>query len=157
VATLVVVLAAASTCIFLLARARSLESMVHSVRVPAPAAAPGSGSAPDVPSAWELSLPGLPEGAAVYVDSTLHPERPVVLDRGSAPRSIRIEAPGYDPWQDRIVVDSDLVLGVTMILTPPPADEPAKKPARKPRIETGDAEPVPAEPVRIDQTYPGQP
>jgi hypothetical protein len=83
-----------------------------------------------MPVVWEVQLGELPPGAEVYVEGTLHPERPLILQGHESPYLIRVEAEGYVSWEQKVQVHSDLVLSVPM-LTYEEAAELAAKMAKK--------------------------
>ncbi len=154
----VLLLVAAAAGWYAYRETRSLESLARSVEARASShAAPARPPAPEAPppATWTLTLEGLPGESSVYVDSALHPERPVVLLESPEPRNIRIEAEGHETWQRQVVIGSDVTLHVSMIPAPEPAI--AKKHASKKRAKKA---PEPEEPAgepasRIDKTYPG--
>ena len=121
-------------------QAPALEEEAHEVaEVPA--------SVGDVDVTWKVTLSGLPDGADVYVDHVLHPERPVVVRGAKTAFGFRVTARGFKPWERQIAVRSDLTLEVSM--TPLEAAEPAKKGGKKPK---GKAQPSKG---KIERTFPG--
>jgi len=100
------------------------------------------------PATWQVSLTGLPDGAEVYVDGTLHPERPVLVADAGGPRKFRIAAEGYVDWERQVSVHDDLSVPVHMKPAPPPGEEIVEKPGKKP-------EETPGTKKKIDTTYPG--
>jgi hypothetical protein len=121
---------------------------------------------PPPPKKWELRLEGLPEGARVSVDGALHPERPIVLDETSHPRRLRVEAAGFETWEEEVAVYSDVTLSVTLSPDVPEEPEivaetarhPAKKASTKPPVKAATEKPA-EEPAskstKIDMDYPG--
>jgi serine/threonine-protein kinase len=130
----------------------------------APATAPPpveETAGPPAPVFLRVDLAGLPEGAEVYVDGTLHPERPLHVAEGAGPREIRITAVGYEPWERQVAIHADLGLTVQMAgivhveeeEEEEGADRP-KKPGRKDKgKEPGEVKPD--KPSKIDTEYPG--
>jgi serine/threonine protein kinase len=96
-----------------------------------------------------LTIADAPEGAVVYVDGVLHPERPVSLLKQEQAVTIRVEASGFEPWEEAVAVKTDTNLAVRMNTIPaedePPAeDEDAtksktkSKPGDKKKSKTGE-------------------
>lgn len=65
-----------------------------------------------------LTIQDAPQGALVYVDGVLHPERPLSLKRGTEPVTLRVEAPGFEPWEKAVAVTADTTLPVRMMPVP---------------------------------------
>ncbi|MFH1436954.1 MAG: serine/threonine-protein kinase [Pseudomonadota bacterium] len=60
------------------------------------------------PGTWTVRFRPLPEGAAVFVDGVLHPERPVRVDEGSRTRNVKIEIDGKVVLEQSIFIGSDV-------------------------------------------------
>jgi serine/threonine-protein kinase len=107
------------------------------------------------PPAWfTLDLEGLPEGAEVYVDDLLHPERPIMVARSDRPSALRIAAPGYEDWERQMDIAADIAMPVEMTPLPPPAVEPARQAKKKKKKKKKN--PVPkGSGKKIDRTFPG--
>jgi serine/threonine protein kinase len=108
-----------------------------------------SDAAEDAAATWRVTLPGLPEGAAVYVDGVMHPESPLLLEPAEAPRRVRIEADGYEPWEETVAVHADVTLEVEM--KPLKVRDATGKPSGKVKdVPTGHKSKL-----QIDVDYPG--
>ena len=108
------------------------------------------------PPTWKVSLKGLPDGAEVYVDGTLHPERPLTVAESDGPRGIRIEAEGYLFWERQVSVHGDLSIPVHMKPEPPAEEEESGKPLKKPGKKPGKKpDEKPGTKKKIDTVYPG--
>lgn len=67
-----------------------------------------------------LDVLGLPAGALLRVDGRRVEQLPVVLKRGQSVL-VRVDAPGYEPWQQELVVEGSLKLRyAAKHLIPPP-------------------------------------
>jgi serine/threonine-protein kinase len=148
-AAVVLAIAAGGTSLFL--KLRNVENGVSGVSVQDTQQATAAAEAP--PTIWKVAFENLPEGAEVYVDGSLHLERPVLVTYSAEPKMLRIEAKGYEPWEKAVAVYSDISVTLPLVATdagPVPADEaPSKTIIRKipPSGEPGK--------VRIDTQYPG--
>jgi serine/threonine-protein kinase len=121
------------------------------------AVAPEPEPAPE-PVLWKVEIVGLPEGAEVYVDGTLHPEMPLLVAEADGPRDLRILASGYEPWKKQVAVHADLAMTVQMTELPEPEEEPGKKPGKKPGKrpgKKGEEDEKPGTKKKIDTVYPG--
>jgi hypothetical protein len=107
----VVLLGAGATTLLLKLRAGERNAS-------APAAAPvlevEEPAVEKAPVMWEVDLRGLPEGAEIFVDDALHPERPVRVENLGRTRVLRVEVEGYEPWQKEVAVYSDISLNVPL-------------------------------------------
>jgi len=84
----------------------------HGPSTDAAATAP---EAPETAAApWSVTFLGLPADASVYVDGVMHPESPLLLEPAEAPRRVRIEADGYEAWEETVAVHADVTLEVSM-------------------------------------------
>ena len=154
---LVVAAGAAGAALYMKERAaRSEQAAKEEAPVDAPVEAPVETPVETPPTSFTLDLEGLPEGAEVYVDGLLHPERPVLVARSDGPSEVRIAAPGHEDWERKLAISADLSVPVEMTALPPPAEEPAggkksgkKKPRKKkkPAPEGGGK--------KIDRSFPG--
>lgn len=102
------------------------------------------------PEPIALALEGLPGGAEVFLDGTLHPERPVRVPAGSVRGTVLVIAEGYENWEQEVALYADTSLLVSMTpLEQEPGEEAAagKKAGRpgKPGSKT----------TKIDTKYPG--
>jgi hypothetical protein len=96
-----------------------------------------------------VTLPGLPAGAAVFVDGVMHPESPLLLEPAEAPRRVRIEADGYETWEENVAVHADVALEVAM--KPLKGKDATGKPSGKVKdVPTGQKSKL-----QIDVDYPG--
>jgi serine/threonine-protein kinase len=153
-ACLVVVVAGGAAGSVLLMRERA-GKQVQTGSDPAPEKkTPEVPAEPEGPQSFTLGLAGLPEGAEVYVDGLMHPERPLVVQESEA-ASVRITAPGYETWEKDLAIAADLSMQVEMVALPPPEEEPPaskkakkKKKKKKPPVETGGGK-------KIDRSFPG--
>ncbi len=98
----------------------------------------GGMEAVDAVRYWKVDLGKLPQGASVWVDGVLHPERPVLIEVVEGSRSIRFEAEGHEAWERTVAVAADLALEVVMAAADgkAKADEKGKKGKKKSRIDT---------------------
>jgi serine/threonine-protein kinase len=154
----VLLLAAAGTGAYLFRQTQLLESLSRSLEArasstSAPAAVPIA--VPGVPIIRTLTLEGLVPGSLVYVDSTLHPERPLSIVHSPEPRTLRVEADGHETWERQVIIASDVAMSVSQNPIPPP--ETGKKASRKKRSKKTETveEPPEQDPSRIDKSYPG--
>jgi serine/threonine-protein kinase len=154
----VLLLAAAGTGTYLFRQTRLLESLSRSIEARAsstsvPAAVPVA--VPEVPVVRTLTLEGLVPGSLVYVDSTLHGERPLSVVESPEPHVLRIEADGHETWERQVLIASDVSMSVSQMPVAPP--EPEKKHGRKKRAKKTEAieEPPGQDASRIDKSYPG--
>ncbi len=68
----------------------------------------------EIPGYFKVDVGNLPEGAIVFIDGVLHPERPLMVDRDGN-HVFRIEANGYAPWEKKVSVVADAALGVILV------------------------------------------
>lgn len=85
------------------------------------------------PVICSVEIAGVPEGADVYVDGTLHPERPIILLGENSPFTFRVEAEGHVTWKKPVAVHSNLTLTVPLITYEEAAAALAEAEARKGR------------------------
>jgi hypothetical protein len=111
IAASVVALLAGAAVLYV--KTRSLERAMDEAAVKAAADAPAP-AAPAKPGRWKLTLEELPEGASVYVDGALHPERPLIVGSSPDPLEVRVVADGYDDWVHEVAVYSDISVRVSM-------------------------------------------
>jgi len=81
-------------------------------------------AAGDEPETCNLTILDAPQGAAVYVDGVLHPERPLSVKRGDEPITLRVEASGFEPWEKAVAVTADTSLPVRMVPVPEEEEPP---------------------------------
>ena len=97
---------------------------------PAVAAAP---AAPLRVAPVSVTIANLPEGAEVYVDGVLHPERPLSVEPSGTPRQVRVTS-GEDVLMDEsvaILKDSSLYLEPAAQAQPEEGDGGVKKASKK--------------------------
>ncbi|MBW2260716.1 MAG: serine/threonine protein kinase [Deltaproteobacteria bacterium] len=154
VVLVVAVLGAAAAYIYTETK-RIEEKMVALATQPAVETTPQPVAEPEPPT-WKVSLTGLPDGAEVSVDGTLHPERPLLVAESDGPRRIQIEADGYLDWERQVSVHDDLSLPVHMKPEPPAEEEESGKPVKKPGKKPGKKpDEKPGTKKKIDTVYPG--
>jgi serine/threonine-protein kinase len=148
-AAAVLLLALTGTATFLVIKARDLEHQVGAVQAAdaSPVARISPQPATPEPGVHALALEGLPEGAEVYVDGTLHPERPLIVEESADPRMLRIVAPGYETWVEQVAVTSDTSLEIQLTEVPGDVELDRKKSRKK--------SPGAKAKSRIDTSYPG--
>ena len=78
----------------------------------APAADEGKGA--------NVTFTGLPDGAVISIDDEALKQNPSLVAPSEKKRSIRIEARGYEPWTDEMVIKADTEISVTMKKAPAP-------------------------------------
>lgn len=99
---------------------------------------------------WKVALQGIPENASVYVDDVLHPERPVTLKKTETPRKFKIEASGYETWEQSVAVESNVTLPIDMkmLSAVPPAAGTARQKGSKVAGEPSASKKLPKERVK---------
>jgi serine/threonine-protein kinase len=80
------------------------------VQLPAPAVAPDPAS--DIVT---ITLRGVPEGAAVYLDDAQVDGTELRLRRSSEMRRVRVEQPGFEPWSHMITAEQDATHEVRLV------------------------------------------
>lgn len=70
---------------------------------------------PDVAEEVAITLEGLPEGARVTLDGSAVEGEVVRLPRSEDERELRIEAPGLEPFTQRLAFDQDRTVTVAMV------------------------------------------
>ena len=142
----VLLLAASGTLTLVLIRTRGLEERIGAVQ--AADAGPSFKIDPESPASavHHVALGGLPEEVEVYLDDTLHLERPLVVPGDEAARTLRILAEGFEPWEQVISVQEDILITPDLIPASDPVHKIRKKKSKKSR---GKDRP------RIDKSYPG--
>ena len=68
----------------------------------------------NTPSFWHVKLMGLPDGAGVFVNDILHPERPVLVRESSEPHAVRIEINGNIVFNEKILVRGNVEIPVSL-------------------------------------------
>ncbi|MBW2260982.1 MAG: serine/threonine protein kinase [Deltaproteobacteria bacterium] len=106
---------------------------------PAPEPAVLEGS--DIENSVRFDVTGLPGGAKVLLDGKPLPQLPILIEADHQPHAMRIEAPGFLPYEADVLVLRDTELEVTM--------EPAPSGTHKKKGEGDISEPP------IDMKYPG--
>ena len=102
----------------------------------------GSGSAATGPDGRErarFDVGGLPEEAVVFLDGEPLPQLPVLVEISDVPRTLRVEAPGWIPFEKTVTIPGETKITIEMEKAPG-----SKKKGGKPSVE---------EPP-IDTTYP---
>jgi len=129
-------------------KARGLEERVSAVH--AADAGPEREVEPEPagPVPWNVALSGVPDEAEVYVDDTLHVERPLIVAPGQGTSTLRIQCVGFEPWERTIALDGDMELFPDLIPAADPVHK-SKTKKKKSRKSREDERP------RIDKSYPG--
>jgi hypothetical protein len=83
----------------------------------------------------------------VYVDGALHPERPIVVEQENGARLVRVEAAGFEPWEERIAINSDISLEIALQESGSEVRKVTRKTSAKKAHEPKTS--------RIDTSYPG--
>jgi hypothetical protein len=102
------------------------------------------------PEPIALALEGLPGGAEVFLDGTLHPERPVRVPAGSVRGTVLVVAEGYENWEQEVALyaDTSLVVSMTPLEREPGEEAAAGKKAGRPGKPGSKT-------TKIDTKYPG--
>jgi hypothetical protein len=108
------------------------------------------------PVVWNVELEGLPENAEVYVEGTIHPERPIVIDGHKSPYKFRVEADGFLPWEQDVEVHSDLTLAINLLTPEEAAAIAAEAAKRKGKSKGGGEEPSGPTEVLFDGSGTGE-
>jgi serine/threonine-protein kinase len=146
-AAAVLLLAVSGILTLVIIKAQGLEERARAVHAADAGPVRSVEPEPAGPAPWIVVLDGVPDEAEVYVDETLHVERPLVVARGQGTSTLRILCEGFEPWEREITLDDDIEISPDLIPSADPVHKSKKK--KKSRKSRKDERP------RIDKSYPG--
>lgn len=114
---LVVALAVLALAVFIVLKVTAIERKMGAIeqKTGPVSTAPGDVVRPTSEAMEvELAIEGAPEGARVYVDGVLHPERPVIITGPPDDHEVSVEAQGYKTFTRTLTITKDSTLKARM-------------------------------------------
>lgn len=104
---------------------------------PTPAPTPTAPAAPPPPQQVSLRIATTPSGARIYLDGFLLGQAPLEARVEAGERALRIEAPGYQKYEQILSLQSDRNLSFALTPVPPTAQPTPTPPSPPPTNPTG--------------------